>query len=145
MNGNRKKNNIYYWYFHASSSSPPSSRVNRRHKKEVALIQSLGRNENATADNNGDGMADALEVTRMTNDIALANQTNQAGPSLSSPFLPPSAVLRGTPGPDTSSHPLLVVFLLLPEQAGCCLSPARHPWPPPACHRGAPDASGDAP
>jgi hypothetical protein len=48
--------------------------LDRINKKEVALLQSLGRNENATADTDGDGTADALEITRMSHDVALANK-----------------------------------------------------------------------
>lgn len=57
----------------------------RLNKKEVAVIQALGRNENATADNNGNGIADALEITnqaqaqdKIVRDHDLAMQKIQA-------------------------------------------------------------------
>lgn len=40
--------------------------LDRINKKEVALIGALGKNENATADTDGSGVADALEVTKMS-------------------------------------------------------------------------------
>jgi hypothetical protein len=40
--------------------------LDRLNKKEVALIGALSRNENATADNDNSGIADALEITRQT-------------------------------------------------------------------------------
>ena len=42
--------------------------LDRINKKEVALINALGRNENATADVDNSGVADALEITRMTSE-----------------------------------------------------------------------------
>ena len=42
--------------------------LDRINKKEVALIQALGRNENATADVDQSGVADALELSRLTAD-----------------------------------------------------------------------------
>jgi hypothetical protein len=48
--------------------------LDRINKKEAALIQALGRNENATADNDNSGIADALEVTRMSFDQQEANR-----------------------------------------------------------------------
>lgn len=42
--------------------------LDRINKKEVALIQALGRNENAAADTDQSGVADALEVSRLTAD-----------------------------------------------------------------------------
>lgn len=42
--------------------------LDRINKKEVALIQALGRNENAAADVDQSGVADALEVSRLTAD-----------------------------------------------------------------------------
>ena len=48
--------------------------LDRINKKEVAVINALGRNENATADNDNSGLADALEITRMGNDQAMAQQ-----------------------------------------------------------------------
>lgn len=41
------------------------SELDRLNKKEVALIGALKNNENATADNNGDGIADALQVAQL--------------------------------------------------------------------------------
>jgi hypothetical protein len=46
--------------------------LDRINKKEVALINALGRNENAAADVDQSGVADALEVSRLTNDQANA-------------------------------------------------------------------------
>jgi hypothetical protein len=51
--------------------------LDRINKKEVALINSLGRNENATADVDNSGVADALEVSRMTNDQLNAEKQYQ--------------------------------------------------------------------
>lgn len=49
--------------------------LDRINKKEVALINALGRNENATADNDNSGVADALEITKMNNDkVAAQNE-----------------------------------------------------------------------
>lgn len=42
--------------------------LDRINKKEVALINALGRNENATQDLDNSGMADALEMANMQND-----------------------------------------------------------------------------
>jgi hypothetical protein len=42
--------------------------LDRINKKEVAVINALRFNENATADNNSDGVADALQITNMEND-----------------------------------------------------------------------------
>jgi hypothetical protein len=42
--------------------------LDRLNKKEVALINALGRNENAAADTDGNGVADALEVSRLSLD-----------------------------------------------------------------------------
>ena len=42
--------------------------LDRINKKEVALINALGRNEQATADVDNSGVADALEVTKMTSE-----------------------------------------------------------------------------
>lgn len=42
--------------------------MDRLNKKEVALINALGRNENATADVDNSGVADALEITRQDMD-----------------------------------------------------------------------------
>ena len=51
--------------------------LDRINKKEVALIQSLGRNENATADVDNSGVADALEVSRLTQEESKAAQDYQ--------------------------------------------------------------------
>lgn len=48
--------------------------LDRINKKEIAILQSLGRNENAVADTDGNGVADALEVTRLNQDINAANK-----------------------------------------------------------------------
>jgi len=40
--------------------------LDRINKKEVAIINALGRNENATEDSDGSGIADALEITNLT-------------------------------------------------------------------------------
>jgi hypothetical protein len=42
--------------------------LDRINKKEVAVINALSRNENATADTDGTGVADALEITNMANE-----------------------------------------------------------------------------
>lgn len=39
--------------------------LDRINKKEVAIINQLGRNENATSDSNNDGIADALQVAQL--------------------------------------------------------------------------------
>jgi len=51
--------------------------LDRLNKKEVALIQSYGRNDNALADNNNDGIADALEVTKEQNAVNQYNKDYQ--------------------------------------------------------------------
>jgi hypothetical protein len=51
--------------------------LDRINKKEVALIQSLGRNENATADVDESGVADALEVSRLTQEETKAARDYQ--------------------------------------------------------------------
>ena len=48
--------------------------LDRINKKEVALINALGRNENATADVDNSGVADALEVSRLTADQVAASK-----------------------------------------------------------------------
>ncbi len=48
--------------------------LDRINKKEVALIGAYSRNENALQDTDNNGEADALEVTRMTNDQMAAQQ-----------------------------------------------------------------------
>ena len=51
--------------------------LDRINKKEVALINALGRNENAAADVDNSGVADALEVSRLSNDQSKAAQDYQ--------------------------------------------------------------------
>lgn len=51
--------------------------LDRINKKEVALINALGRNENATADEDNSGIADALEVSRLTQEESKAAQAYQ--------------------------------------------------------------------
>lgn len=51
--------------------------LDRINKKEVALINALGRNENATADVDNSGVADALEVSRLTQEESKAAQAYQ--------------------------------------------------------------------
>lgn len=51
--------------------------LDRLNKKEVALINQLGRNENAAQDTDNDGMADALETIRLTNEIDTTNKEYQ--------------------------------------------------------------------
>lgn len=48
--------------------------LDRINKKEVALINALGRNENATADTDNSGVADALEMSRLTADQTKATR-----------------------------------------------------------------------
>ncbi len=48
--------------------------LDRINKKEVALINALGRNENATADKDNSGVADALEISNQANEKAKADQ-----------------------------------------------------------------------
>jgi len=42
--------------------------LDRINKKEIAVIQALGRNENATADNDNSGVADALEISKLSHE-----------------------------------------------------------------------------
>ena len=51
--------------------------LDRINKKEVALINALGKNENAAADVDNSGVADALEVSRLSNDQSKAAQDYQ--------------------------------------------------------------------
>jgi hypothetical protein len=51
--------------------------LDRINKKEVALINALGRNENAAVDNDNSGVADALEVSKLSNDQSKAAQDYQ--------------------------------------------------------------------
>jgi hypothetical protein len=51
--------------------------LDRINKKEVALINALGRNENAAADVDNSGVADALEVSKLSNDQSKAAQAYQ--------------------------------------------------------------------
>ena len=52
--------------------------LDRLNKKEVAIINQLGRNENATADTDSDGLADALEITKMSTEQDKVNKAHQA-------------------------------------------------------------------
>ena len=51
-----------------------NKQLDRINKKEVALINALGRNENATADTDKSGVADALEITNMANEEQKASK-----------------------------------------------------------------------
>lgn len=51
--------------------------LDRLNKKEVAVINASSRNPEATADNNGNGIADALETTRLNSEINQVNQNYQ--------------------------------------------------------------------
>lgn len=48
--------------------------LERINRKEIAVIQALRNNENATADNNNDGIADALQITNLTMQENKANK-----------------------------------------------------------------------
>lgn len=50
------------------------NQLDRIAEKEKALIMAYGRNDNALQDNNGNGLADALEVTRLGNEMANADE-----------------------------------------------------------------------
>jgi len=50
------------------------NQLDRIAEKERALIMAYGRNDNALQDNNANGLADALEVTRLGNEIAQADE-----------------------------------------------------------------------
>jgi hypothetical protein len=52
--------------------------LDRINKKEVALINALGRNENATADEDNSGVADALEISNLVNEESAANKSHEA-------------------------------------------------------------------
>jgi hypothetical protein len=52
--------------------------LDRINKKEVALINALGRNENATADEDSSGVADALEISNMAAEETRANKDHEA-------------------------------------------------------------------
>lgn len=52
--------------------------LERINKKEIAVIQALSRNENATADIDNSGVADALEITNIAMEENRAQQTFQA-------------------------------------------------------------------
>jgi len=51
--------------------------LDRLNKKEVALINAFGRNENAMADNDNTGVPDALEMTKLANEQAMAEMEMQ--------------------------------------------------------------------
>ena len=44
----------------------------------MAIISQLGRNENATIDTDKDGLADALEITKMSTEQDKINKAHQA-------------------------------------------------------------------
>ncbi len=48
--------------------------LDRINKKEVALINAFGRNENAMEDADGSGVPDALEMTKLADETALAHK-----------------------------------------------------------------------
>jgi hypothetical protein len=52
--------------------------LDRINKKEIAVIQSLGRNENAMADEDNSGIADALELSRLTGEQTKAQKDYEA-------------------------------------------------------------------
>jgi hypothetical protein len=52
--------------------------LDRINKKEIALIQAYGRNENAMADEDSSGTADALEMSRLTAEQSKAEKEYQA-------------------------------------------------------------------
>lgn len=52
--------------------------LDRINKKEIAVIGALSRNENATADNDNSGLADALEITNMSLEETRANREHSA-------------------------------------------------------------------
>lgn len=52
--------------------------LDRINKKEIAVIQALARNENATADEDNSGVADALEITNLAVQESAANKAHDA-------------------------------------------------------------------
>jgi hypothetical protein len=52
--------------------------LDRINKKEVAVINALARNENATADEDNSGVADALEISNMAAEESRANKDHEA-------------------------------------------------------------------
>jgi len=52
--------------------------LDRINKKEIAVIQALARNENATADEDNSGVADALEITNLSVQESAANKAHDA-------------------------------------------------------------------
>jgi len=52
--------------------------LDRINKKEIALLQALGRNENATADTDESGVADALEISNLAAEESAANKSHEA-------------------------------------------------------------------
>lgn len=52
--------------------------LDRLNKKEVAILNALGRNENATADVDSSGVADALEISNMATEEARANREHES-------------------------------------------------------------------
>jgi hypothetical protein len=54
------------------------NQLDRINKKEIAVIQSLGRNENAMADEDNSGTADALELSKLTGEQTKAERDYQS-------------------------------------------------------------------
>jgi hypothetical protein len=54
------------------------NQLDRINKKEIAVIQSLGRNENAMADEDNSGTADALELSKLTSEQNKAEKDYQS-------------------------------------------------------------------
>lgn len=54
-----------------------NNELDRLNKKEVALISQLGRNPQATQDTDSSGLADALEITKMTNEQMRVQREHQ--------------------------------------------------------------------
>jgi hypothetical protein len=54
------------------------NQLDRINKKEIAVIQSLGRNENAMADEDNSGTADALELSKLTTEQNKAEKDYQS-------------------------------------------------------------------
>jgi len=52
--------------------------LDRINKKEIALLNALGRNPEATADTDASGVADALEMSNLAAEEAAANKTHEA-------------------------------------------------------------------
>ena len=52
--------------------------LDRINKKEIAILNALGRNPEATADADNSGVADALEISNMANEETRANKDHEA-------------------------------------------------------------------